>query len=50
MKILVERLRFAQMHVRLDLNSLRLSINEVSGIAREMRKLQEEEREKNDKR
>jgi recombinational DNA repair protein (RecF pathway) len=42
MKVLVEKLRFAQMHVRLDLNSLKRSKEEVSRVAKEMRKLQRE--------
>ena len=44
MKILVERLRFAQMHVRLDLCSLQRSKDEVNRVAKEMRKLQNENR------
>ena len=42
MKILVEKLRFAQLHVRLDLSSLRRSKEEVNRVAKEMRKLQKE--------
>ena len=42
MKILTGKLRFAQMHVRLDLNSLQRSKDEVNRIAKEMRKLQRE--------
>jgi hypothetical protein len=42
MKLLIEKLRYAQMHVRLDLYGLRLSKQEVNKVAKEMRKLQKE--------
>jgi len=42
MKLLVEKLRFAQMHVRLDIYGLKNSKDSVKRIAKEMRILQKE--------
>jgi hypothetical protein len=42
MKKLIEDLRYAQMHVRLDIYGLKNSRDAVKRIAKQMRKLQEE--------
>jgi hypothetical protein len=46
MKILVGRLRFAQMHTRLDIYGLINSKKAVKEIARQMRELIDEEKKK----
>lgn len=42
MKLLIEDLRFAQMHVRLDIASLKRSKDAVKRTAEKMKKLQKE--------
>ena len=42
MKLLVSELRFAQMHVRLDIYGLKNSKDAVKRIAKQMRNLQKE--------
>ena len=46
MKLLIERLRFAQMHVRLDIASLKRSMEEATRVAKKMRRLQKENHDK----